>query len=292
MKIVKIGKYDISDLEVLKEIQPFNHAKNIKHAPLPRLNYFLGFLKRNRSEILPDFVANLTSKLGSLVKKDCLTKKTDELSKLYIEMPNLAEYPELVSIYLNYCFQLLQLDQNVDWVNDRVKVINRNYSLSFLHHRYYIVLALTETIERDEAIQLYKNYLTEYVKSRAPPTFKRDKLEEGRESAIQRDIHSPDIGWEIILGKIENGKFPQRKDTCMWADVLKDLPDVELKYLAACYGDFQGYNNPNENFILTMEHTIIEGDPYCSCVVHDTRINNDLTHPSKEFVDNRWPLEE
>jgi hypothetical protein len=41
-----------------------------------------------------------------------------------------------------------------------------------------------------------------------------------------------------------------------------------------------------------MEHTIVEGYPYCDCVVHDIRINDDLTHPLKEFWDNIWPLKE
>ena len=41
-----------------------------------------------------------------------------------------------------------------------------------------------------------------------------------------------------------------------------------------------------------MDHTIAEGDPYCSCVVHDTRIDWNLTHPSKEYWDSIWPLQE
>ncbi|MCE7747201.1 MAG: hypothetical protein GPJ51_02315 [Candidatus Heimdallarchaeota archaeon] len=44
--------------------------------------------------------------------------------------------------------------------------------------------------------------------------------------------------------------------------------------------------------ILTMEHIIVAGDSYCSCILHDTRINDDLTHPSKEFFDNMWSLKE
>ena len=115
-------------------------------------------------------------------------------------------------------------------------------------------------------------------------------MEEFREARIPREGDSPNIGWVIVQGVIKDGKFPQRKDTCMWHDAIKELPDTELRYLAACYGDFQGYNNNNENFMLTMEHTIVEGDPYCSCVLHDTRIDNSLEHPPKEFFDNMWPL--
>ncbi len=35
-----------------------------------------------------------------------------------------------------------------------------------------------------------------------------------------------------------------------------------------------------------MEHTIAQGDPYCSRVIHDTRVDWNLAHPPKEFWDN------
>ncbi|MCG3224149.1 MAG: hypothetical protein H7647_06760 [Candidatus Heimdallarchaeota archaeon] len=41
-----------------------------------------------------------------------------------------------------------------------------------------------------------------------------------------------------------------------------------------------------------MEHTLMEGDPYCSRVLHDTRIDYDLRHPPKEFWDNFKPGKE
>ena len=33
----------------------------------------------------------------------------------------------------------------------------------------------------------------------------------------------------------------------------------------------------------------MEGDPYCSRVLHDTRVDYDLRHPQKEFWDNFEP---
>ncbi|MGC9780662.1 MAG: hypothetical protein HZR80_15575 [Candidatus Heimdallarchaeota archaeon] len=48
----------------------------------------------------------------------------------------------------------------------------------------------------------------------------------------------------------------------------------------------------NEDFVLTMNHTIAKGDLYCSCVVHDTKIDWDLTHPPDEFWESIWPLRE
>ena len=97
--------------------------------------------------------------------------------------------------------------------------------------------------------------------------------------------------WVIVFGLINEGKYFYRNDNCLWVDALKDLPDSELKYYVCCYGDYQGAKDLNENIILTMEHTIAQGDPYCSRVLHDTRFDWDLRHPSKHFWDSISPLE-
>jgi hypothetical protein len=93
---------------------------------------------------------------------------------------------------------------------------------------------------------------------------------------------------------LEDGKYAFKNKNCpTCADAMVDLPDVELKYLAACYGDYGAFRaNTSDHIILTMEHTIIEGDPYCSRVLHDTRIDYKLRHPPKEFWDNFEPGKE
>ncbi|MHA2246357.1 MAG: hypothetical protein ACXADY_15560 [Candidatus Hodarchaeales archaeon] len=76
---------------------------------------------------------------------------------------------------------------------------------------------------------------------------------------------------------------------CTWVEALEEFPDSELKYLVCCYGDYEGVKMRDESLILTMEHTIAQGDPYCSRVVHDTRVDYDLRHPPKKFWDNLRP---
>ncbi len=70
---------------------------------------------------------------------------------------------------------------------------------------------------------------------------------------------------------------------------MKQLPDQELKYYVCCYGDYEYARSYGENIVLTMEHTIAEGAPYCSRVLHDTRVDWKLEHPPKEFWDNFNP---
>ncbi|GAH04656.1 unnamed protein product, partial [marine sediment metagenome] len=59
-----------------------------------------------------------------------------------------------------------------------------------------------------------------------------------------------------------------------------------------CYGDYEKFKNYHDSIILTMEHTIAQGDPYCSRVLHDTRVDWDLHHPPKSFWDSMKPENE
>ncbi len=289
MEVFTTGKYHISDLDNKHELQPLEFAKQ---TILKRLNYLIGFIKKEKPEILQSYVTKLNIRFVELLNQSYLDENIVDKIDVNNDFIHLRVYPDLIHNSLNYYLQLLDVGFSEKWTEDKIKVPNRRYIQSFLYHRYYNALVLTEILGRNLGIQLFKDYIDSYVKSIASGRPKYETLEEFREARIPRESDSPNIGWVIIQGVIENGKFPQRKDTCMWDDAIKELPDIELRYLAACYGDFQSYNNNNENFILTMEHTIVKGDPYCSCILHDTRINDDLTHPPKEFFDSMWPIDE
>jgi hypothetical protein len=93
--------------------------------------------------------------------------------------------------------------------------------------------------------------------------------------------------WEIVHAMIADGKYALRNDNCVFLTAIgDDLPDTELKYYVCCYGDYENFKIHHDSVILTMEHTIAQGDPYCSRVMHDTRVDWDLRHPPKSFWDS------
>jgi hypothetical protein len=107
-----------------------------------------------------------------------------------------------------------------------------------------------------------------------------------RQAAVDENNPSE---WVIVHGMIADGKYAFRNDNCFWVGSLDDLSDSEIKYYICCYGDYESARNNHESIVLTMEHTIAKGNPYCSRVMHDTRVDYDLRHPPKEFWDNMWP---
>ena len=285
MQFLKVGKERPDALEQPREISPI---EEITRAPLRRLDYLLGMIKEAYPEEVVNFVKKLGEKYQNLAKTDNLGDGFKKISTGLSEKDHLKEYPELARQLVNYLVFILHLPEETDWAEDKVSVpCKRNLHLH-LHPRYYNVQTLTEVIDRPDALTLYKRYVTQYLKMvRDPERETYASMEDLFEERKQpREEHSD---WEMVFGMIGKGKYAYRNDNCLWVDALADLDDLELKYMVCCYGDYEGAKNYHDDAILTMEHTIAQGDPYCSRVVHDTRVDYDLRHPPKEFWDNIEP---
>ncbi|MHA2249479.1 MAG: L-2-amino-thiazoline-4-carboxylic acid hydrolase [Candidatus Kariarchaeaceae archaeon] len=282
VKSVRLGEFKENALEIKTDINP---QEIIEKGITRRLNFLLGLLKVKFSDILPRFIKELQSTYESLVTTKIVDE--EEIQKFYLkERSHLVDYPRMACLAVNFYFQQLQLPEGIDWKDKKVSVTERNNNRSFLLPSYYLILALTKVMERDTAIKLFKQYIslytTEYGQQRKGGFVNLETLYE--EVSKPED---PPSSWVVVRGMLSNGKYFYRNDNCLWVEALDDIDDRELLYMICCYGDYQSAKTYyDKNIILTMEHTIAEGDPYCSRVLHDTRVDWDLRHPKKEFWDN------
>jgi hypothetical protein len=269
--------------EKMQEYQPREHAE----LRLKSFNHLLGVVKARQSKILADYVANLTARYQRLITDEYLALRDVDVSALLTELAHLREQPSLASLYLNYNFQLLQLAKGTKWKQAKVNVTLRTFMRARYIPIYTNLQVLTETLPRDQAIQLFKDYTNDYMRKRVADMDDRYQTLDGlREMFLQMGE------WGVVgnVSKVQDGKLIMRRDTCLHHALLEDLPDPELKYLTCCYGDYEGVRSFNKHFKLTMHHTLVNGDPYCDCVYYDTRITQDFTHPPKAFFDRIWPL--
>ena len=290
MKFIQTGTYNKNFLE---EPTTLNLSERIPIILLDKLDYFIGFINKEKPEIISDYVRNLLLKYQELVGKDFLQLSSKEIHEIFAKYENLISYPELNKASLSYLLQLLQLrDKNAFETTDS-EVSMRALIQAWTYPSYYLLETLTETIDREEAIKLHKRFITHYyIDNPSPDRDKFVSLEERFEKRTTGDTTSS--GWVIVHTMLEEGKYAFKNKNCpTCVDAMKDLPDVELKYFACCYPDYEKFRAySNEHIILTMEHTLMEGDSYCSRVMHDTRIDYDLRHPPKEFWDNLEPGKE
>ena len=285
MKFYRVGEFKENVLDGTVDINPKEQAPQFV---LNRLNYLLGFLRERSPDNIDTFTKNLEKRYQKLTKTDYIKEKSVNLSDLVAGYENLVDYPSLINAVMNYYFQVLDFSDESAWDEDIV-VVNRNYHQSFLHPRYYNLLTLIETVGREEAISLWKRFFTEFVVydrvPREKPFVDLETWLAERQAAVDEDNPSD---WVVVRGMIADGKFAYRNDNCLWVESLEELPDSEIKYYICCYGDYEGARGLHENIVFTMEHTIAQGDPYCSRVMHDTRVDYALRHPPKKFWDNMW----
>ena len=296
MEVIRLGEINPNALEEDVVIQPLNCAINVannsvnNYACLKRLDYLLAYISSDNQDLIGNYVANLKTKLTSLLKDDSLADIKSTLSPILKTTKYLHNYPELAKITLAYNLQLLEMSKDRKWEKENITVKNGNYIRSYLIPNYYFLDVLIETIGKERAISLYKRYLSSFLAIVATQTSSNfTTLKENFDSS-KKAVNTPS-DWVIVIGLTSEGKYIYRNDNCLWIDALEDLPDKEIKYYTCCYGDYQIANSrSNGHVILTMEHTLAEGDPYCSRAKHDTRYDWNLKHPKKEVYDKLWAL--
>ena len=292
MEVIRLGEFNPKVLEKKVSIQPLDCLLNVANnrvnnfACLKRLDYLLEFLEKKYPEKQQEYADNLTKKMQQLLKNEL----TIEIQDILKEKEHLTNYPKLVKATLIFNFQLLKLPKKSKWREETTIVKQGDYIRSYLIPNYYFLETLIETLGKEQAISLFKKYISSFLDREASKqsnnfttltdTFNRVKQSAGSSS-----------DWVMVVGLLSESKYIFRNDNCLWIDALKDLPNNEIKYFICCYGDYQiAHSNSNNHAILTMEHTIAQGDSYCSRVKHDTRLDWDLEHPKKEIFDNLWPL--
>jgi len=279
MTYVRIGEFQANAVDMMVDVKPM---EAFKPRPLGRMNFLLGYLAEVKPDIVSDFATALNTKLQGLVTGDLADSFGIDVDEVYADASHLQPYTELARNHLNYYLQVLDLPEDGD-VWGSVKVTIRNEILSHHLWMYYALEILIDLLGRDEAVKFFKQYITHYlIEMKKGREDRVENLEALLDNRLKAGLYP---GQMMTVGMMADGKYACKIETCLLKDSMEEIEDIELKYLVCCYGDYQMVKFSNQHFILTMEHTIIEGDDYCSRVIHDTRADWDLRHPPKEFWD-------
>jgi hypothetical protein len=288
-QFTQTGTFNKNFLDGTTTIKPIEKIKEIL---LERLDYFIGYVTKEKFKLIPDYVDNLTKKFQKLVNVDSMENTSGNFEEVFSKFKNISQYPDLNKASLNYFIHLLHIKDKSE-LDTEVEISMRALIQAWTYPSYYFLQTLAETLDRKEAVKLFKRYITQYYIDHPFPN--RDKfisLSKMVENRLSGDTTKSE--WVIVHGMVEDGKYAFKNKNCpTCADAMTDLSDVEFKYLVSCYGDYAKFRAYySDHIILTMEHTVIGGDSYCSRVLHDTRIDYDLRHPPKEFWDNFEPGKE
>lgn len=284
MELQKVGKLNQN---ITHEIVPLELADLFIFG---RLDCLLGYILINTREIYREYVEKLKQKLQTIIAEEHFVNRDQDILTITKKYDNLLDQQELVKLHMSFFIEILQITEEQFWRSDSIQVPNYNFQRSAILLEYNQMLALAEIIGREEAIDLYKKHADRYVIIHDTPLFKKiEDLETMRRRTIEfleRGIY----GRIRIVSDIEDGRYIVRCENCEKINTVPDLEDREFLYTISCHSDFQVIKLYNENFVLTRRCTLAEGAPYCDNVYHDKRIDKTLAHPSKEVIDDMWPV--
>lgn len=163
--------------------------------------------------------------------------------------------------------------------NTTLEVPYQNFIQFSYYHLYYLFYALELIENRDTAHDIGKKF-GEYIYGRPNPNKKTfDTLEDYRNhtAPLTRKTHN------TVSGITQEGNFILRVDGCIFGESLRDVEDPNLMFYLICYGDYFSAKKANENFRLTRNYTIVQGQSMCDFCYHDIRKTPHLRHPDEAF---------
>ncbi|NHK30032.1 MAG: hypothetical protein FK730_01685 [Asgard group archaeon] len=277
MKFYKFEAHTTNKIYKIKPMEFFN--KEI----YKRLDFLLGFVKKYNEKIFEDYVNQMIVDFQSLSEFSSLGNYT--ISNL-ANYKNISSNMKITQLHGDLLRQILGISPEEANSDNEIEVPSRIYWRAVILPKIYQLISLVNTIGRKKAIELFKKYLDQYyvhIKS----SFKHyETLDELFKESFEEASKSTDNEFTVTCSTVKNGIYINRNDNCPAVEALDDFEDKELIYVVICYPDFKWAEMTNEHFVMTRKHTVAEGDPYCDKVFHDKRIDKELKHPSKEFIDS------
>lgn len=246
--------------------------KDIIQMSLSGLEAFLDNISKNYPDLLEIVINNLTSHFEKI---------KDYNVSLNLELKGFQEYPQLMNKSINIILYLVQFTkyQQIS-IDEEIEIEVSDLIHTFNHFEYYFIESLMKILSVEEAINHYQNFVNELTESKRDPKNYLENLQDLANNFKNFSERWHDL--EAILEIIDKEKLVYKIKKCRWAEDLKDF-DPEIGYTMICHQDFERAKNFNPNFVLTRNHTLMEGDEFCDFCYHDTRNKKDISHPSNDF---------
>jgi hypothetical protein len=256
------------------------NPQNFTESILLAIDRFLIYLSQQRPNVLETYISDLTKFYGSAIPINYKNQQGFNRSIIDSSSSLLKKYPELIKVAVDLILSFLKLPEAYNWTPDDVSVLRTDVARARIIPLYYRAKMLAETIDRNDAIQLLKDYIDDAIRSQEVTQY--DDLDSlyTREAVSSKE--NENSIWSYV--KICEGKYASRTDRCEPYVVLKDYNDPELSYVVACYGDFTQASKFNDNFVMTRTTTLLNG-PFCDTCFHDTRYVDKIEHPPMEFFE-------
>lgn len=242
------------------------------------LNSFLGYLKDKGLDV-KIFARQLEKLLGELPDLGIDLFTVDAFSG---DCSSLGEYRALARAVILKRLSLAGINRCPERT-EKIRLTARQYLRGVFVVNYFIVKALAEVMGKAAAIALFEDFTDLQTK-----TYNLPHLEKVADLLAAKSPPGEVFagGHDFVEFELNDGQAGCKVTKCKWHEVLKEFNDPDLEYAVICHYDFEAARRHNPNFKLTREGTLAQGRSCCDFIWHDTRVEKNPTHPSRDFWDN------
>jgi len=196
---------------------------------------------------------------------------------------HVERYPELHAVHADLIRGLLGVDGETLLVAESVEMSQQRLIRVRFVPCYLKLVALTEAVGREPAIDFVKAYLDRIIAESPSRPGGPETLAELRERQIEFNLQEQGMDWtQAILGEHQ---YLNKVTVCRIQKVLVGY-DPELMDVVACYPDFAMLRRTHPSFALTRTQTLMRGGTCCDTCYHDERYVDGFEHPPMSVFDN------
>lgn len=248
-----------------------------------RLNYVLRYLGQLRPKRVKDYVIALEMCLREDIEGYSIDYSHLELDETLKDCDHLNRFPELRDVMIQFVFCKLKVPDEYVPESKEIEVSLMDWLRSTNVFRYHRVKAITEIMQREEGIKLWKEMVFRSTE---------DSLRNSNEE-IHPPIKEITDGWmktgekeesslELTVVRYDDHKVALRFDRCPVFDSVKHLEDREVAYLSYCW---TGQPEQELNKLSRRKNTpqTLYHAEYCVEFYWDNDVHPDAQPPSTEF---------
>ncbi|MHA2295575.1 MAG: L-2-amino-thiazoline-4-carboxylic acid hydrolase [Candidatus Hodarchaeales archaeon] len=247
---------------------------------LQELNDFLVSIDKDfNAEEVEKVVFNLKKRLEGI--KNSFHDHVELTGVTRGKYPALKDRSDLLDVSILAILSFLGVSEVLgDNLEKEIEILNNDVLKAYLYFPYHWLQALMTISLRSEAISYYKNH----VDTKALQAINSEYFENLHDFAdhIEENLEGKH---DFVSTRLSDGVRIRKTEKCNLHEVSKGLNDPEIAYALVCHVDFVSIKRFNEHFALTREQTLMDGD-YCDFCWHDTRVDKEMVHPSREFWEN------
>ncbi|UCE09145.1 MAG: L-2-amino-thiazoline-4-carboxylic acid hydrolase [Candidatus Thorarchaeota archaeon] len=271
--------YETYDPEAKGEINLEEHIRDW----LWTMELMFEFVGMNEPEILDDFLTKVKTSYTNELENTSFVLSEVGFDRISDDQSILGSHHKIKDLGLQVIMKYIPLEEGYTLTQDKVQIRYVDYLRAKHMLLYHRIVALVETLGREDGIEIFKAFVQFWGKEAAKKQVRTVTLREARKSFVE--FWEKSNAFEFGVVDIDDDMFLAKFDKCVWYESMNHVEDQELAYYTVCYPGPRIGRHVNQNIWMRRSVTLFTGD-FCDELRWDRHVHDEPEQPAHEFSRN------